>query len=143
MFITWSPVPLQLFEMMIKTLACVALLFGTSACATIPPAKSNGNNVAFGQTAYMNGSKIRPIKLLEDSRCPVNARCIWAGRVRILVAWVKPDGERQIELTLGEPAPLADGSIALTAVTPSKMAGQGKALSPSDYRFSFQFVGGL
>ena len=72
----------------------------------------------------------------------MNARCIWAGRVRILAAWVNPDGERQLELTLGEPAPLADGFITLTAVTPSKMAGQGKALSPSDYRFSFQFVGG-
>jgi hypothetical protein len=80
---------------------------------------------------------------MEDSRCPMNARCIWAGRVRILVAWVKANGEQQVELMFGEPAPLADGTLTLTAVNPSKMAGEGKGLVPSDYRFSFQFAGGL
>jgi hypothetical protein len=129
--------------MMIKTLACAALMMTTTACATIQPTKSDGIDVAFGQTAYVDGPKIRPIKLIEDSRCPMNARCVWAGRVRILAAWVKADGERQVELTLGEPTALADGILTLTAVTPSKMAGEGKELVPSDYLFSFQFAGGL
>jgi hypothetical protein len=134
---------LQARAMMIKTLACAALLMASSACATMPPAKSDGIDVAFAQTAYVDGPKIRPIKLIEDSRCPMNARCIWAGRVRILVAWVKPGGDQNVELTLGEPVPIADGSLTLTDVKPSKMAGEGKELSPSDYRFSFQFSGGL
>ena len=128
---------------MIKTLACVALLFGTTACATAPPAKSGGVDVAFGQTAYLDGQRIRPIKIIEDSRCPMNARCIWAGQVRILIAWVKSDGESEVELTLGKTVPLADGSLTLTSVTPSKIAGEGKALTLSDYRLSFQFAGGL
>ncbi len=129
--------------MIIKTLACAALLMTTTACATIQPTKSDGIDVAFGQTAYVDGPKIRPIKLIEDSRCPMNARCIWAGRVRILAAWVKADGERQVELTLGEPIQIADGALTLTDVKPSRMAGNGKELVPSDYRFSFQFAGGL
>jgi hypothetical protein len=129
--------------MMIKTLACATLLMTTTACATIQPTKSDGIDVAFGQTAYVDGPKIRPIKLIEDSRCPMNARCVWAGRVRILAAWVKADGERQVELTLGEPTALADGTLTLTAVTPSKIAGEGKELVPSNYLFSFQFAGGL
>ncbi len=128
--------------MMFKTFACAALLIASSACVVIPPAKSDGVDVAFGQTAYVNGPKIRPIKLIEDSRCPMNARCAWAGRIRILVAWVKADGEQQVELTLGEPMPLADGALTLTAVNPSKMAGEGQELALSDYRFSFQFAGG-
>ena len=99
--------------------------------------------MAFGQTAYVDGPKIRPIKLIEDSRCPMNARCVWAGRVRISVGFVKSDGEREVELTLGEPVSIADGTLTLTAVTPSKMAGEGRELAPSDYRFSFQFAGGL
>ncbi len=134
---------LQARAMIIKTLACAALVMASSACATMPPAKSDGIDVAFGQTAYVDGPKIRPIKLIEDSRCPMNARCIWAGRVRVLVAWVKPGGNKEVELTLGEPVPLADGSLMLTDVKPSKMAGEGKALTSSDYRFSFQFSGGL
>ena len=129
--------------MMFKPLACAILLMASSACATILPTKSDGTDVAFGQTAYVDGPKIRPIKLIEDSRCPMNARCVWAGRVRILVNFVKSDGERQVELTLGEPVSIADGQLTLTAVTPSKMAGEGQELSPSDYRFSFQFAGGL
>ena len=129
--------------MMFKPLACAILLMASSACATILPTKSHGTDVAFGQTAYVDGPKIRPIRLIEDSRCPMNARCVWAGRVRILVAWVRSDGEREVELTLGEPVSVADGQLTLTAVTPSKMAGEGRALAPSDYRFSFQFAGGL
>lgn len=128
---------------MIKTFACVAILFGTAACAAIPPANSDGIDVAFGQTAYLGGSRIRPVKLLEDSRCPMNARCIWAGEVRVLVAWVTADGERKVELTLGKPVPLADGSLSLTAVTPAKIAGEGNGILPSDYRFSFRFANGL
>ena len=129
--------------MMFRALVCAVLLMGGSACATIPPVKSDGIDVAFGQTAYVDGPKIRPIRLIEDSRCPMNARCVWAGRVRILVAWEKADGDRQVEITLGEPTPVADGTLTLTAVTPSKMAGEGRELAPSDYRFSFQFAGGL
>lgn len=127
---------------MIKILVASTLLF-TAACATIPAVKSDGIDVSFGQTAYVDGPKIRPIKIIEDSRCPMNARCVWAGRVRILVAWVKSDGEQHVELTLGEPVPLTDGVLTLTAVNPSKMAGEGKELVPDDYRFSFQFAGGL
>ena len=129
--------------MMIKPLFCTVFLFASAGCATIPQAKSDGTDVAFGQTAYVDGPKIRPIKLIEDSRCPMNARCVWAGRVRILVAWVKADGDRQVVLTLGEPTPLADGTLTLTTVTPSKIAGEGRELTPSDYRFSFRFAGGL
>jgi hypothetical protein len=129
--------------MMIKALFFSALLLSSAACITIPPAKSDGIDVALGQTAYVDGPKIRLIKVIEDSRCPMNARCIWAGRVRILAVWVKADGEKQIELTLGEPVPVADGSLTLADVKPSRMAGEGKAIKPGDYRFSFQFAGGL
>jgi hypothetical protein len=129
--------------MILKTLALSVLLFGTAACVTIPSIKPDGVDVVLGQTAYVDGPKIRPIKVIEDSRCPMNARCIWAGRVRILAVWAKPSGDEEIELTLGEPLPLADGSLTLIDVKPSRMAGEGKAIKPGDYRFSFQFVGGL
>ena len=104
---------LQWCEMIIKTLASAALLLGSAACATIPPTKLNGIDVAFGQTAYVNGPKILPIKLIEDSRCPMNARCIWAGRVRVLVAWVKPGGNKEVAMN----------SQSSSTVEPPKTAG--------------------
>ena len=36
---------------------------------------------ALNQTADLGGGlRVRPLEVLEDSRCPQNARCVWAGR---------------------------------------------------------------
>jgi hypothetical protein len=112
-----------------------------SGCATTAQTKSDGINVALGQTATVDGPRIKPVAVLEDSRCPINARCVWAGRVRVKVLWLKPSGNKEIELILGEAKPMADGSITLTAVMPDKVTT--KEIKPGDYRFSFSFAGGL
>ena len=114
-----------------------------SACATTPGAPlADGSNVALGQKAYVDGPIVQPIEILEDSRCPMNARCVWAGRVRVKMLWIRGNGEKQpFEVTLGESTPLADGSITLESVRPDKMTNV--KLKPADYRFSFRFAGGL
>jgi hypothetical protein len=112
-----------------------------SGCATTAEPKSDGINVALGQTANVGGPRIKPVALLEDSRCPINARCIWVGRVRLKVLWIKPSGDEDVELVLGEPKPMADGAITLTAVTPEKVTTREN--KPGDYRFTFAFSGGL
>ena len=118
-----------------------AALFALSGCATTGAAQNSGNSVALGQIANVDGPHIRPIAGLEDSRCPINARCIWAGRVRLKALWVRPQGNQEIELTLGEAKPLADGSITLTDVRPQPITS--KKIRPRDYRFSFEFAGGI
>lgn len=118
--------------------------FALSACATTSarPPLPDASDVALGQTAYADGPIIQPVAVLEDSRCPMNARCIWAGRVRVQILWFRGNGEKQpFEVTLGEATPLADGSITLEAVRPDKMTNV--ELKPQDYRFSFRFAGGL
>jgi len=117
---------------------------GLSACATTSGQTplADSSNVALGQRAYADGPIIQPIAVLEDSRCPMNARCIWAGRVRVKVLWIRGNGERQpFEVTLGEATPIADGSITLESVRPDKMTNV--ELKPEDYRFAFRFAGGL
>jgi hypothetical protein len=112
-----------------------------TACATTSMPRSDGSNVALGQEAMVDGPVVKPIAVLEDSRCPMNALCVWAGRVRLKMLWIRSKGNREFELTLGEPKPLADGSITLTSVRPDKRTDV--ILKPSDYRFSFSFAGGL
>lgn len=103
---------------------------------------SDASNVALGQRAYADGPLIQPVAVVEDSRCPANARCVWAGRVRVQMLWLRPTGQQQpFEVTLGEPTRLADGRITLVAVRPEKRTGD--AIRPEDYRFSFRFAGGL
>lgn len=103
--------------------------------------RTDGSDVALGQEAMVDGPVVKPIAVLEDSRCPINARCVWAGQVRLKMLWISGHGDQQFELTLGEPKPLADGSMTLTSVRPDMRTDV--ALKPTDYRFSFSFAGGL
>lgn len=125
-----------------------ALSLGTalalSACAATGASTplQDGSDVGLGQRAMVDGPIVQPVEVLEDSRCPMNARCIWAGRVRVKMIWWRGNGEKQpFEVTLGESTPLADGAIRLESVRPEKMTDV--TLKPSDYRFSFRFDGGI
>ena len=114
-----------------------------SACATTRGAPlPDGSDVALGQKAYVDGPLVQPVEVLEDSRCPMNARCVWAGRVRVKMVWIRGNGEKQpFEATLGEPVQLADGQFTLESARPEKTTNV--TIKPSDYRFSFRFAGGL
>ena len=121
-------------------LSVVALL---AACATIPvEATKDGMAFArFGQTAYVDGPRVTPIRLLADSRCPMEARCVWAGEVRILERVRTGRGSSMRELTLGKPIPVADGELELASVMPPRSTQ--RQIRRRDYRFGFRFSGGL
>lgn len=91
---------------------------------------------AIGQTADLGGGlRVTPLQVLEDSRCPQNARCVWAGRLRLRVA-VEGVGER--EITLDEVAvETARGSFALVAALPGPWTDWPRTARPP-YRFGFR-----
>ena len=95
----------------------------------------------FGQTVYVDGPRVTPLALLEDSRCPQRAQCIWAGRVRISARVRRGGGARVHELELGKSIHLADGSLTLVSVSPGRK--QGGAIVAARYHFGFTFAGGL
>lgn len=122
----------------------LAALLTLSACATAgrDAPLADGSDVALGQRAYVDGPLVQPVAVLEDSRCPMNARCIWAGRVKVEMVWIRGNGDKQpFEATLGEPVQLADGQFTLESVRPEKRTDA--TIKPGDYRFSFRFAGGL
>lgn len=125
-------------------LSAATAALALSACATtnsqtpLPDAK----NVALGQPAFADGPIVKPVEVLEDSRCPADVMCAWAGRVRVKMLWIRPGGREQaFEVTLGQRTQLADGSILLERVTPERTSAA-KAIKPADYRFAFRFDGG-
>lgn len=128
----------------------LVLLSGCAAMTTEPNGEHmpqavlpQGVDISFGQKAYVDGPIIEAVKLLEDSRCPQNARCIWAGRLKLQMIWHRGNGEQMpFELTLGDVTHIADGQIQITAATPPMILGKEK-LKPADYRFSFRFDGGI
>ncbi len=114
-----------------------------AACATIPAdAASDGMTFArLGQTAYVDGPRVTPLRVLEDSRCPMEARCIRAGDVRILARVRTGRLTETRELTLGKPVRVADGQLELASVMPPRSTQ--RTIRPREYRFGFRFAGGL
>ena len=84
---------------------------------------------------------MRPIAIVEDSRCPADVVCVWAGRVVIRAEVRTGQGKKVMTLELGQPVELADGALMLHDVRPGKR--QGEAVKPTDYLFYFQFTGGI
>ncbi|WP_203295238.1 hypothetical protein [Luteirhabdus pelagi] len=52
--------------------------------------------IPLGKTVAFEGVAITFKEVLEDSRCPENATCVWEGRVRALVS-IEEEGEEAIE----------------------------------------------
>lgn len=119
-------------------LSVAALL---AACAAIPPASIREGPVALGQTVYVDGPSVTPLELIEDSRCPADVQCIWAGRVVVRTKIHLGSGDVTRDLIQGEPIGIADGALELTAVTPAPRTDL--ELGPEDYRFTYRFDGGL
>jgi len=44
-----------------------------------------GIKISLGETITLENHSIKFVEVLEDSRCPENTTCIWAGRARVLV----------------------------------------------------------
>ena len=107
------------------------------------PAPGEGRFVyaRIGETVTVGGPRVTPLALIEDSRCPQGVQCVWAGRVRINATISTPTMKLTRDLTLGEPFAVADGTLTLADVQPSKT--KDVAIPPGAYRFGFRFDGGL
>jgi hypothetical protein len=89
-----------------------------------------------GQTADLGeGLRVRPLEIVEDSRCPQNARCVWAGRLRVRID-IEGVGER--EVILDEAATETPrGSFAMVAASPGSWTDWPEDQRPA-YRFGFR-----
>ena len=116
-------------------LALIALAL--AGCATMPPATA-GPVAGLGQEAVLGGLRIRPIAIVEDSRCPVNVQCVWAGRLVILAEIDFHGGSEGFRghLTLGQPLSWRAETVTLVAAEPQKQAGA--QILGDAYRFTFQ-----
>jgi len=119
-------------------LASFVAILALGACATVPPADA-GPTAGLGQVAVVNGIMIRPIEVVEDSRCPAQARCVWAGRL-VVRARMNGSGWTQIrDFELGVPQAVDWNHVTLIAAEPQKQAEV--EFDPRLYRFTFTASG--
>ena len=116
----------------------VLATFALAACATVPPADS-GPTAALGQYATVNGIRIRPIEVVEDSRCPAAVQCIWAGRLKVRARMTGPGWTQIRDFELGVPQAVDMYRVTLMAAEPPKQAGA--EIDPRAYRFTFGVSG--
>ncbi len=119
------------------SLATLAL----SACAAVPnasPVRSDGL-ARLGEATRIGALIVTPRAVIEDSRCPINARCVWAGRAIVRTEVAGAGWRETLNLTLGERVTTRGTTLALTSVEPGKMAG---AQPSSQQPMLFGFEGG-
>jgi len=101
-------------------LAALAL----SACAPAAGVEAEAGaartaTAGLGETARLGDVTVRPIAVIEDSRCPRDVTCVWAGRLRLRAAVSGVGGEA--ELILGQPIALPGGGrLTLIAALPER-----------------------
>jgi hypothetical protein len=107
------------------------------ACAGGPPPFSaEGSAVPIAGGVHVGELAAVPQVLLEDSRCPMNARCVWAGRVVLSTRIYGRDFDETVPLTLGEAYATHGTSITLVSALPEKQAGE--EIPAPTYRFGFE-----
>lgn len=129
-----------------KQLTYLAFLIAVllAACASAATALPAGEHVlALGQSvASADGSvTITFVEILEDSRCPADAMCVWQGNVKVLIEVSQGTEAQQFTLTLGEllegdvnSITVGDSTVTLTQVDPYPLASQ--PADPADYRIT-------
>jgi hypothetical protein len=78
---------------------------------------------------------VTPLSVVEDSRCPENARCVWAGRL-VVATRIDGPGWREIpELAIGESYTTPAATVTLVSGMPEKRTDV--VTAPAEYRFVY------
>lgn len=114
-----------------------------AACATTPdrptveggPPLAEGSLAAVGQPVRAGELVATPQEVTEDSRCPADTNCVWAGRVVLSTRIDGPGWRETVPLTLGETYQTHGTQIVLASVQPARTTQD--PIVPGEYRFAF------
>ena len=101
------------------------------------PLVAEGNPVRFGTSTEVAGLIVTPMRVVEDSRCPINARCVWAGRITVETMVDGPGWRDTLPLTLGEPQVVGGYRLALVSAEPGRLTTE-DAPEAEHYRFVYE-----
>lgn len=113
---------------------------GSSSLPSVTVDLGANATLQLGQDALVRGeaATVRLDKILEDSRCPANAECVSAGRIRVRVRVTTFKGQFTQEASLPPPEVMIEQpsgyAVALVSAQPSTLAGQ--TISEDEYRLA-------
>ena len=98
----------------VTALLCLALV----AAKAIPPAPlGNSISLAARESAQLSSGVTVRIDSIQDSRCPANAMCIWAGRVEVTVLLSQNTDSQAVNLILQAGQQLDTAQVTLGTAT--------------------------
>ena len=118
----------------------VIMTFIWLGAASADPAKvliDKEFSLGIGQTVNIEGEKlvIKFKAVLEDSRCPVNVVCVWAGNGKVDFEILDIDGQNKTVILNTEEEPreitLKGHKLKLISLNPPRV--DGVSISPGDY----------
>ncbi len=102
----------------------------------VPASTSERIEVGIDQGASALDVSIVPQEVLEDSRCPIDVQCVWAGTVRVRALLTSGLGEGTQVFELGKPMTTEAEEVTLVEVRPTTK--EGERPEPEEYRFIFE-----
>ena len=115
---------------------------GLSACATPQeiPGCLQFDCVALGERQELTDNvAVRPLKVIEDSRCPIEAECVWEGRVIVQAELALGNATRLISLDTSRPLRIQKGMLGIAEAAP-EMSIEWSPIPEESYRFAFSYA---
>lgn len=114
--------------------------FGLGACTAVSSTESRsavlGEDITLapGERAVFaeQNLEVQFVRVIEDSRCPHDVTCVWAGEVRVQLAVRSAAGDAQLEVIAGQSAAYDAYSVSLLAVQPERATSA--PIPASEYR---------
>jgi len=120
-------------------LTCLALA-GCAGAASQTQAAEPAIEVTLapGETAPVKsaGMKVRFVAVTEDSRCPRDTTCIWAGEVKVQIEIVRLTRVNSVEIPAGGNTVAGDYRVSVVRVEPQPTSTA--PIAPQDYRATFK-----
>ena len=93
------------------------------------------NEIGVGETKEINGLRITLNKIVEDSRCPSDVQCIWAGRLVANVTLKSGSKEETLDLA-SDAAPKAFDAflVSIAGIYPEKLVSE----PSTSYKITFK-----
>ncbi|KND48675.1 MAG: hypothetical protein AB200_03045 [Parcubacteria bacterium C7867-005] len=89
-----------------------------------------------GEVGVFRNLSITPKVVVEDSRCPMDAQCIWSGRFRVAVEVVSAMGTSTQTMEVGDSMTTEAEEIKFVNVIPGNKSASG--ISLGEYRMTFE-----
>lgn len=95
--------------------------------------------LGLGEVGTALGLRITANRLLEDSRCPQDVTCVWAGTVRVETLIVSAMGTSTNAMEPGSAITTEAEEVTFVGAEPYPLQA-GEPIAPEDYRFIFRIA---